>query len=79
VCTCHVGKTVTVNAICEELHLQGVTVALTGSSGVSSHNLGGQTLHSFLGVGLGQKPVEDLVTEQSSVAKARCQKMQVAE
>ncbi|EUC32081.1 hypothetical protein COCCADRAFT_49239, partial [Bipolaris zeicola 26-R-13] len=36
-------------------------VAVTASTGLAACNIGGVTLHSFAGIGLGKEPVEDLV------------------
>lgn len=40
---------------------QKVSVAVTASTGLAACNIGGVTLHSFAGIGLGKEPVETLV------------------
>ena len=36
-------------------------LTLTSTTGISAINIGGQTLHSWAGIGLGEKPVDDVV------------------
>ena len=45
------GKSEVIRRIVRDLRLKGVTVAVTGSTGVAAVGLGGCTLHSFLGSG----------------------------
>ena len=56
------GKSFLINHIKEwaiEKQLKFVITALTGSAALLIH---GRTLHSALGIGLGEKPVEQLVS-----------------
>lgn len=46
-------------------------VAVTASTGLAACNVGGVTLHSFAGIGLGKEPVPDLVKKIKRNAKAR--------
>jgi ATP-dependent DNA helicase PIF1 len=46
-------------------------VAVTASTGLAACNIGGVTLHSFAGIGLGKEPVEDLVKKIRRNAKAK--------
>jgi ATP-dependent DNA helicase PIF1 len=46
-------------------------VAVTASTGLAACNIGGVTLHSFAGVGLGKEPVADLVRKIKRHAKAK--------
>lgn len=46
-------------------------VAVTASTGLAACNVGGVTLHSFAGIGLGKEPVADLVKKIKRNAKAK--------
>lgn len=46
-------------------------VAVTASTGLAACNIGGVTLHSFAGIGLGKEPAEDLVKKIRRNAKAK--------
>jgi len=46
-------------------------VAVTASTGLAACNIGGVTLHSFSGIGLGKEPVADLVKKIKKNQKAR--------
>jgi ATP-dependent DNA helicase PIF1 len=46
---------------------------VTGTTGIAACNVGGVTVHSFAGCGLGDEPVGEMVAkmERSSFAKKR--------
>lgn len=46
-------------------------VAVTASTGLAACNIGGVTIHSFAGIGLGKEPAEDLVKKIRRNAKAK--------
>ena len=46
-------------------------VAVTASTGLAACNVGGVTLHSFAGIGLGKEPVPELVKKIKRNAKAK--------
>lgn len=46
-------------------------IAVTASTGLAACNVGGVTLHSFAGIGLGKEPVADLVKKIKRNQKAR--------
>ncbi|KAH0602822.1 uncharacterized protein H6S33_008472 [Morchella sextelata] len=46
-------------------------VAVTASTGLAACNIGGVTLHSFAGIGLGKEPVADLVKKIKRNVKAK--------
>lgn len=46
-------------------------VAVTASTGLAACNIGGVTLHSFSGIGLGKEPTEDLVKKIRRNQKAK--------
>ena len=46
-------------------------VAVTASTGLAACNIGGVTLHSFGGIGLGKEPVPDLVKKIKRNMKAK--------
>lgn len=47
------------------------SVAVTASTGLAACNVGGVTLHSFAGIGLGKESVPDLVRKIKRNAKAK--------
>ena len=55
------GKSHIIKAVMQVLTDRGKIVALTGSTGISAVNIGGITLHSALGLGLADEPLEDLL------------------
>lgn len=57
------GKSVLLRAIIKELkHIHGIgTVAVTASTGLAACNIGGITLHSYAGFGLGKGKATDLL------------------
>ncbi|CDK28314.1 unnamed protein product [Kuraishia capsulata CBS 1993] len=56
------GKSLLLRSLIKALRAQHPpdTVAVTASTGLAACNIGGQTLHSFAGIGLGQGSVDDL-------------------
>jgi len=55
------GKTVLLREIIQKLRGDlGRCIAITASTGIASVHIGGSTLHSFAGVGLGSEPAEKL-------------------
>ena len=54
------GKTVLLREIIGYLGGPNIRVAVTASTGIASINIGGTTLHSWAGIGLGKESVKDL-------------------
>ncbi|KFY26613.1 hypothetical protein V493_03980 [Pseudogymnoascus sp. VKM F-4281 (FW-2241)] len=69
------GKSVLMRAIIAELRKvhrrEPDRVAVTASTGLAACNIGGVTLHSFGGIGLGKEPVPDLVKKIMRNSKAK--------
>lgn len=61
-----VGKSWTINQLSEELPL-----VLTSSTGISAINIGGQTIHSWTGIGIADKPIEQVVTFITKTPKGK--------
>lgn len=55
-----VGKSHLTNFVCKKL-LDPATTAVTGSTGIAAINVGGLTIHSWAGIGLGTSEVYELV------------------
>jgi ATP-dependent DNA helicase PIF1 len=55
------GKSFTLNNIIKYLKESKVRYAVTSSTGCSAVIIGGQTIHSYLGLGIGNKPVDKIV------------------
>ncbi|TFK57648.1 hypothetical protein OE88DRAFT_158662 [Heliocybe sulcata] len=49
----------------------GEELAVTAATGIASINIGGKTLHSWAGVGLGQEETKDLLLDIVSSSKRR--------
>jgi ATP-dependent DNA helicase PIF1 len=69
------GKSVLLREIIAALRRKYVRepdrVAVTASTGLAACNIGGVTLHSFAGIGLGKEPAEDLVKKIRRNQKAK--------
>ena len=69
------GKSVLMREIIKVLrtrfHKEPDRVAVTASTGLAACNVGGVTLHSFSGIGLGKEPAEELVKKIKKNAKAK--------
>jgi ATP-dependent exoDNAse (exonuclease V) alpha subunit len=57
------GKSHVVKALFAYLDKIGVSIGKTGLTGVAAFNIGGQTLHSFMGIGLGQESADVLISK----------------
>lgn len=55
------GKTFLINYICENLKTKNI--AVTATTGISSILIGGTTIYSYLGIGLGLSSVEELFNQ----------------
>lgn len=65
------GKSLTVHSLRNLLEKMGKTIGVTSTTGVSAILIDGATLHSFLGIGLGQDTVEDTIKQIRSRANIR--------
>jgi len=65
-----VGKSFCVKVLYDFLAVNGVTMCKTSSTGVSAFNIGGQTLHSWAGIGLGEEEVGVLIAKINKNRKA---------
>jgi ATP-dependent DNA helicase PIF1 len=68
------GKSVLLREVIEALRKrekQKESVAITASTGLAACNIGGVTLHSFAGIGLGKESAEELVKRIKKNPKAR--------
>jgi ATP-dependent DNA helicase PIF1 len=55
------GKSFLIRRLVQKLRAMGLTVAVTAMTGLAAFNVGGGTLHSFAGVGLGEGTLEELI------------------
>lgn len=55
------GKSHVIRAVVQALSEQGKNVILAASTGIAAVNIGGVTMHSALGLGLADEPLQDLV------------------
>ncbi|KAG9090423.1 hypothetical protein FRC07_012113, partial [Ceratobasidium sp. 392] len=55
------GKSVLLREIIRQLKKRNMRVAVTASTGIAAINIGGKTLHSFAGVGLGNQHASYLI------------------
>lgn len=65
------GKSFLLNRLSEFCEDQGLMLSKTSSTGVSAINIGAQTLHSFLGIGLGDGTAKSLIERVAKNKKAR--------
>ncbi|EST05467.1 DNA helicase Pif1 like protein [Kalmanozyma brasiliensis GHG001] len=77
------GKSVLLREIIKELRRKHAkrpdSVAVTASTGIAACNIGGVTIHSFAGIGLGKEPVLQLMSKirKNRKSSARWQRTQV--
>jgi ATP-dependent DNA helicase PIF1 len=74
------GKSVLLRSIIKGMQMKhgfGPEVAITATTGMAALNIGGRTLHSWSGVGYGNKPVDQIVAHQSRECKERWSKVRV--
>ncbi|GAC93473.1 hypothetical protein PHSY_001038 [Pseudozyma hubeiensis SY62] len=77
------GKSVLLREIIKELRRKHAkrpeSVAVTASTGIAACNIGGVTIHSFAGIGLGKEPVAQLLSKirKQRKSSARWQRTQV--
>jgi ATP-dependent DNA helicase PIF1 len=64
------GKSLVIDTF-KQLYGKNKKIAITSTTGVSAIVIGGVTLHSYLGIGLGVGSVEDLVAKIKKNSKAR--------
>ncbi|KAF8557361.1 hypothetical protein OG21DRAFT_306893 [Imleria badia] len=66
------GKSVLLRAIISYLHsVHGLSIGVTAPTGIAGLNIGGQTIHSWAGIGLGKEPLEKLSSRLSGYATKR--------
>ncbi len=65
------GKSYLLRAVSDFLVERGVNIGKCGLTGVASFIIGGQTLHSFCGIGLADEPVPNLVSRIYKNRKAK--------
>lgn len=65
-----VGKSLIIREICDFLIGRGFAIGKTASTGVAAFNIGGQTLHSWMGIGLGDEDINTLIERVKKNRKA---------
>lgn len=65
-----VGKSYIVHLLSKFMRDKGLSMAKTASTGVAAFNIGGQTLHSWMGIGLGEEDVKTLIDKVRKSKKA---------
>lgn len=65
------GKTYLIKALLAFLRAKNVNVGVTATTGIAALQAGGQTIHSFAGIGLGDDTVENLIKKVFKNAKAK--------
>ena len=72
------GKSFLLRAIVQELHRRHSSgVFVTASTGIAAANVGGRTIHSFAGIGLGEDDAATMVRTLKPNARARWRQAQV--
>ena len=73
------GKSYVIKRSCDELRKYYKKVAVTSTTGTSALLIGGTTIHSYLGIGLGNQSVEKLVFSISNngLSKRRWRELDV--
>lgn len=54
-----VGKSFLIEYLVKELQLRGIAVEVTATTGIASTNIGATTIHSWAGIGLGNRKPDD--------------------
>lgn len=75
-----VGKSFTMKAIVQWAKFKGLNYGVTATTGSAAVLVGGRTIHSFLGIGLGTKTAEQLATKVTTSIKVignRIKKLQL--
>jgi ATP-dependent DNA helicase PIF1 len=65
------GKSFIIDRIQRELEAMGLSVYLTATTGAAAWNIGGTTFHRYLGCGIAEAPLEQLVTALKKSYKKR--------
>ena len=65
------GKSYLIEYLVGKLRAQKKTVAVTAMTGLAAFNIGGSTVHSFAGIGLGTCPVDALIKKVRSRPNSR--------
>lgn len=73
------GKTFLLKYIIQELHekFSPEEIAITASTGIAAVNIGGQTLHSFAGIGLGRGDTQYIISKLNKNAIVNWKKCKV--
>ncbi len=64
------GKSYILRLVVEHCRSHGIAIGLTATTGIAALNVGGQTVHSFFGIGLGDEDVKTLIANVSKRKKA---------
>ena len=71
------GKTYVLNAFVKEARAQGKSVAVTASTGIAATHLGGNTIHSWSGIGIHDTPHEYMISDMSKARRDQITKADV--
>lgn len=66
-----VGKSYLINVLFAFLQEHKVSVARIAMTGIAAFNIGGQTMHSWLGIGLGDEDAESLIVKVRKKSKVK--------